>query len=546
MAREGETLSLSEAYTRDVGRGIIRIDHDTLEKLGIESGQYVYVLGRRKTIARCELLWPVDEGRGIVRADGMIRHNANATFGDKVLLVKAQPLVAKHIKFMSSYHKLFSWTTIPDIPHEANMLMRTLRDKYQQKWIKMRSTSIKKSSNGKVITISDGRNSLRLILTKEAKVNIELQNGETYEMRSVPEVNDVIVLGFDPAPNISSDALHEQVDGIGFVAHDNIFVFDSSGERRILGAIEWDPRSECCIVDKTSTIEIVSSESFADLKYPKEVASAPPQRTRVGDDKTGYLVGPELDTDKGQRLVRLEKSKMEQLCIESGDVIRITSRFGSYKTKCYEFYPVNDFTIRMSAELRSKLGIEIGDSVAVEKITGSSIYWLKLIPIFDVVFEWEMIPAFPDQSLKLAAYIKSKFKLDWIDAKRTLVKKLDNNAIIVRTEQRELLIRRQNDVVTLETDEAAVYPMSAKIEQGRLMVFEPLPVIDVDTIRDLIIDQVMNKGEMIPLYYRNRKLLFKVDGIHPPNANLVGPMTNIVISQNSLQAANSGMDVDTD
>ncbi len=77
-------LRCLEAYTRDVGRGVIRIDYDTMDQLNVSTGDWVEVKGRRKTVAKCLPLYPSDEDKQICRIDGLERNNADTAVGKSV------------------------------------------------------------------------------------------------------------------------------------------------------------------------------------------------------------------------------------------------------------------------------------------------------------------------------------------------------------------------------------------------------------------------------------------------------------------------------
>jgi transitional endoplasmic reticulum ATPase len=86
-------LKVLEAYTRDVGRGVARIDYDAMDALDASTGDVIEIKGKRRTVAKCLPLYPSDEGRGIIRIDGLIRNNAGVAIGDVVAVkkVKAPP-----------------------------------------------------------------------------------------------------------------------------------------------------------------------------------------------------------------------------------------------------------------------------------------------------------------------------------------------------------------------------------------------------------------------------------------------------------------------
>jgi transitional endoplasmic reticulum ATPase len=93
VSQQQVQLKVLEAYTRDVGRGVARIDYDAMDSLDASTGDVIEIKGKRRTVAKCLPLYPSDEGRGIVRIDGLIRNNAGVAIGDVVVVkkVKAPP-----------------------------------------------------------------------------------------------------------------------------------------------------------------------------------------------------------------------------------------------------------------------------------------------------------------------------------------------------------------------------------------------------------------------------------------------------------------------
>src|SRR3984893_14721351 len=93
MSTQQVQLKVLEAYTRDVGRGVARIDYDAMDALDASTGDVIEIRGKRRTVAKCLPLYPSDEGRGIVRIDGLIRNNARVGISDMVIVrkVKAPP-----------------------------------------------------------------------------------------------------------------------------------------------------------------------------------------------------------------------------------------------------------------------------------------------------------------------------------------------------------------------------------------------------------------------------------------------------------------------
>ncbi|MGC9209396.1 MAG: CDC48 family AAA ATPase [Nitrososphaeria archaeon] len=91
------TLKVMEAYTRDVGRGVARIDYEVMDMLNLQSGDVIEIKGKRRTVAKVLPLYPTDEGRGIIRIDGLIRSNAGVAIGDNVTIRKVKAVPAERI-----------------------------------------------------------------------------------------------------------------------------------------------------------------------------------------------------------------------------------------------------------------------------------------------------------------------------------------------------------------------------------------------------------------------------------------------------------------
>ncbi len=139
MNSEKNKLTVLEAYTRDVGRGIARIDNETMEKLGLSKGNIMEIKGKRRTVARClspltgsQLVverMQLEQARkqmhkthfeeknnsktgfdwtgrdpesykvpfGSIRIDGLTRNNAGIAIGDAVLVKKIQSTIAEKV-----------------------------------------------------------------------------------------------------------------------------------------------------------------------------------------------------------------------------------------------------------------------------------------------------------------------------------------------------------------------------------------------------------------------------------------------------------------
>src|SRR5437016_7587396 len=97
MSQNTLSLKVLEAYTRDVGRGVARIDYDSMDSLGASTGDVIEIKGKRRKVAKCLPLYPSDEGKGIVRVDGLVRNNAGVAIGDTVVVRKIKAVPAEKV-----------------------------------------------------------------------------------------------------------------------------------------------------------------------------------------------------------------------------------------------------------------------------------------------------------------------------------------------------------------------------------------------------------------------------------------------------------------
>ncbi|MEM2370248.1 MAG: CDC48 family AAA ATPase [Candidatus Bathyarchaeia archaeon] len=91
------TLRVAEAHSRDVGRGIARVDPKVMESLGLTPGDIIEISGKRKTAAICWPGYSEDSGKGIIRIDGYIRRNAGISIDEKVIIRKVEAKNAEKV-----------------------------------------------------------------------------------------------------------------------------------------------------------------------------------------------------------------------------------------------------------------------------------------------------------------------------------------------------------------------------------------------------------------------------------------------------------------
>jgi transitional endoplasmic reticulum ATPase len=97
MSQNALSLKVLEAYTRDVGRGVARIDYDSMDTLNASTGDVIEIKGKRRTVAKCLPLYPSDEGKGIIRIDGLGRNNSGIAIGDTITVRKIKAVAAEKV-----------------------------------------------------------------------------------------------------------------------------------------------------------------------------------------------------------------------------------------------------------------------------------------------------------------------------------------------------------------------------------------------------------------------------------------------------------------
>jgi transitional endoplasmic reticulum ATPase len=90
-------LRVAEAYHRDAGRWIARIDTETMRALGLIPGDVIEIEGRSVATAIVHPAYSPDSGKSIIRIDGNIRNNAGVAIDDKVRVKETKAKEANRI-----------------------------------------------------------------------------------------------------------------------------------------------------------------------------------------------------------------------------------------------------------------------------------------------------------------------------------------------------------------------------------------------------------------------------------------------------------------
>jgi|SRR5919107_1303214 hypothetical protein len=96
------TLKVLEAYSSDIGRGVARIDHNSLDSLSLSEGDCIEIIDKDRTIeAKCLALLPSDEGKSIIRVDPHLRKSIGVSIG-KTIVIRSIKLDAQKNEIDSS------------------------------------------------------------------------------------------------------------------------------------------------------------------------------------------------------------------------------------------------------------------------------------------------------------------------------------------------------------------------------------------------------------------------------------------------------------
>ncbi len=108
MKKETIQLHVAETLHQDIGRGIVRIDKNHLQQLGLSQGDYVLLKSKHETLAQVQESAPEDRGLDLIRMDSTLRNNAGVSLGDKIDVLKVIVVEAKTITIAPTEEIKFS------------------------------------------------------------------------------------------------------------------------------------------------------------------------------------------------------------------------------------------------------------------------------------------------------------------------------------------------------------------------------------------------------------------------------------------------------
>ena len=90
-------LRVIEAASRDVGRGLVRVDPADMARLGARTGDVVMVRGKKSAVGKLMPAQRTERGQVCVHLDGLLRESAGCSLNDSVELQTVDAAAAEHI-----------------------------------------------------------------------------------------------------------------------------------------------------------------------------------------------------------------------------------------------------------------------------------------------------------------------------------------------------------------------------------------------------------------------------------------------------------------
>lgn len=103
---ESALMRVQKAKKRDIGRNIVRIDQQTMEKLNIQTGDVIALEGKKQSAGIAWPSYPQDNGLGILRIDSRLRKNTGTSIDDQIEIQKINSVPAQSVVLAPSNVKI--------------------------------------------------------------------------------------------------------------------------------------------------------------------------------------------------------------------------------------------------------------------------------------------------------------------------------------------------------------------------------------------------------------------------------------------------------
>jgi transitional endoplasmic reticulum ATPase len=92
-------VKVLEAKPKDAGKGEAHLDHAIIEELSLKPGDFIFLKGKKHSVAQIQPGIYEDIGSGAIRIDGNIRRNIDIAVGENIKISKATLPAAEFISF---------------------------------------------------------------------------------------------------------------------------------------------------------------------------------------------------------------------------------------------------------------------------------------------------------------------------------------------------------------------------------------------------------------------------------------------------------------
>jgi transitional endoplasmic reticulum ATPase len=179
MVEKEIKLKVGELTERDdFGRGIARLDNKLMIKIGVKEGDILEIEGKNKTGAVAIRSYPADIGMNVLRIDGLVRKNCDASIGESVNVRVADVKEAKKL-VLAPAQKGYTINIHPNLLKQ-NLFMRPMN----KGDIIIMNPVFKTRRN-------DFNNNIFSDLLKEAGFNVDFENEVFFPMGG--EIKFVVV-----------------------------------------------------------------------------------------------------------------------------------------------------------------------------------------------------------------------------------------------------------------------------------------------------------------------------------------------------------------
>jgi len=218
MSEKEIELKVGELTQREeFGRGIVRIDYNVMQKIGVKEGDVVEIEGQKKSGALAIRAYPSDVGLNIIRMDGLVRRNVDAGVGENVKVRKAEVKEAKKVTLAPAQKNVY--VQISSNLIKQNILYRPVcqgdiivpspvvkrGDRYPsifQEFFGFDFEDFFFSPTGEtrfLVTNTEPKGIIRITEATEVEILPQLPKGYEIEKRKVPTVTYEDVGGIQPA-----------------------------------------------------------------------------------------------------------------------------------------------------------------------------------------------------------------------------------------------------------------------------------------------------------------------------------------------------------